>query len=146
MFVDGSYVWPELALLQEPVKHLTSFQGVGRTLGGGSSSTEADALAAAAAAAAPSAIAAPVVVDDSRPTTSIQLRLADGSRTVARFNTDHTVGDIRAFIDNHAASSGRATPSSYTLQTVGFPPKQLTDKAQTIEQAGLSNSVVVQRL
>ncbi|XP_020265510.1 plant UBX domain-containing protein 4-like [Asparagus officinalis] len=125
----------------EPVRHLSPFQGVGRTLGGESSFTEPinqepDTVAAAA----------PVVADDSRPTTSIQLRLADGSRTVARFNTDHTVGDIRAFIDNHAASSGRAAPPSYTLQTVGFPPKKLTDATQTIEQAGLTNSVVIQKL
>jgi hypothetical protein len=37
-------------------------------------------------------------VDESKPTTSLQLRLADGSRMVARFNTTHTVGDIRRFI------------------------------------------------
>ncbi|ONK78990.1 uncharacterized protein A4U43_C01F1740 [Asparagus officinalis] len=126
----------------EPVKRLSPFQGVGRTLGGGSSSTES---VVAVAASSPSS-AAPVVVDDSRPVTSIQLRLADGSRTVARFNTDHTVGNIRAFIDNHAASNGRAVSTNYSLQTAGFPPKKLTDATQTIEQAGLANSVVIQKL
>lgn len=37
----------------------------------------------------------------SRPCAAVlplQLRLADGSRMVARFNTTHTVGDIRRFI------------------------------------------------
>lgn len=128
----------------EPVTRPSPFQGVGRTLG--SSSTEAAAQATPTAAPAAVAVEAPVVVDDSKPTTSIQLRLADGSRTVARFNTDHTVGDIRAFINNHMGRSGAAAPPSYTLQTVGFPPKQLTDVTQTIKDAGLANSVVIQKL
>ena len=126
----------------------TPFQGVGRTLGGGSSSESVPQMPAAAVSS-PSAAAAPdpvVVVDDSKPTTSIQLRLANGSRTVARFNTEHTVGDIRVFIDNQMARNGAAAPSSYTLQTVGFPPMQLTDPTQTIKQAGLANSVVIQKI
>lgn len=127
------------------MRRLTPFQGVGRTLGG-FAPTESVAPEPAAAVSSAPAVVAPVIVDDSRPTTSVQLRLADGSRTVARFNTDHTVGDIRAFINNHAASSGRAAPVTYTLQTVGFPPRQLTDPTQTIEQAGLANSVVIQKL
>jgi hypothetical protein len=38
-------------------------------------------------------------VDESQPTTSIQLRLGDGTRLVAKFNHTHTVGDIRRFVD-----------------------------------------------
>lgn len=37
-------------------------------------------------------------VDASQPTTSIQIRLADGSRQVAKFNHSHTVGDLRQFV------------------------------------------------
>ena len=37
-------------------------------------------------------------VDESKPTTSLQLRLADGSRMVARFNHSQTVAHIRRFI------------------------------------------------
>lgn len=33
--------------------------------------------------------------DETQPTTSIQIRLSDGSRVVARFNYSHTVRDIR---------------------------------------------------
>ncbi|PKA52937.1 UBA and UBX domain-containing protein [Apostasia shenzhenica] len=124
----------------EPVKRLTPFQGVGRTLGGGSSSGAAPEPAASATSA-PTPFAG-LSVDDSFPSTSIQLRLADGTRMVSRFNLHHTIGDIRAFID--ASRPGGAI--NYTLQSVGFPPKQLTDASQTIEQAGLSNSVVIQRL
>ncbi|CAM8973089.1 unnamed protein product [Rhodiola kirilowii] len=39
-----------------------------------------------------------------------------------------------------------APPTAYQLQSMGFPPKQLLDPSQTIEQAGLANSVVIQRL
>ncbi|KAK3719414.1 hypothetical protein QZH41_015661, partial [Actinostola sp. cb2023] len=47
-----------------------------------------------------SADSVPAIVsyDQSKPTTSIQLRLADGTRLVSKFNPSQTVGDIRAFI------------------------------------------------
>jgi UBX domain-containing protein 1 len=38
-------------------------------------------------------------VDQTLPTTSVQVRLADGTRLVARMNLTHTVGDIRKFIE-----------------------------------------------
>lgn len=37
-------------------------------------------------------------VDASQPTTSIQIRLADGSRLSGQFNLSHSVQDIRTFI------------------------------------------------
>ncbi|AQK44112.1 Plant UBX domain-containing protein 4-like [Zea mays] len=125
---------------REPVRPRSAFQGVGRTLGGGPSPDES-ATAAPASAAPAASRSAGVVVDDSQPFTSIQLRLADGTRMVARFNMHHTVGDIRSFID--AARPGAARP--YQLQT-GFPPKQLADPTQTVEQAGLANSVIMQKM
>lgn len=81
-------------------------------------------------------------MDDSKPVTSIQLRLADGTRMVSRFNHHHTIRDIRAFIDASRPGGAR----SYHMQTMGFPPKQLTDLEQTIEQAGIANSVIIQKL
>nr|CAD1826780.1 unnamed protein product [Ananas comosus var. bracteatus] len=126
----------------EPVKRQVAFQGVGRTLGGGSSSdppvSEPPPAAAAPTTAPPSG---GLSVDESLPSTTIQLRLADGTRMVARFNTHHTVGDIRAFIDASRPGAAR----TYRLQTVDFPPKQLTDVTATIEQAGLANSVIIQK-
>ncbi|VVB07775.1 unnamed protein product [Arabis nemorensis] len=137
---------------EQEKKRRVSFQGVGRTLGGsndssGSSSARApdsDAipvqtnLTSLAAAPGPSPT---FVVDETIPTTSIQIRLADGTRLVAKFNHHHTVNDIRAFID----SSRPGAPVNYQLQTMGFPPTPLTDLSQTIEQAGLANSVVLQK-
>ncbi|KAG9448629.1 hypothetical protein H6P81_008594 [Aristolochia fimbriata] len=128
----------------EPEKRHAPFQGVGRTLGGGSSSAD-PAPGSQIAASTPTNAPTPspgLVVDDTKPSTSIQLRLADGTRMVARFNFHHTVADIRAFIDASRPGGSRG----YQLQTVGFPPKLLTDSNQTIEHAGLANSVVIQKL
>ncbi|CAN6479184.1 unnamed protein product [Victoria cruziana] len=121
------------------------FQGVGRTLGSASDSSGVpEPRAPAGAQSSISGISSSsqgLSVDPSLPSTAIQLRLSDGTRMVARFNYHHTVGDIRAFIDAARPGSTR----SYQLQVMGFPPKLLTDPAQTIEQAGLANSVVVQK-
>lgn len=127
----------------EPEKPKVPFQGVGRTLGGSSSSAAFDETAPAPASmtSAPPPSAG-LVVDQSQPSTSIQLRLADGTRMVAHFNYNHTINDIRTFIDASRPGGSR----TYQLQTVGFPPKPLNDLNQTIEQAGLANSVVIQKL
>jgi UBX domain-containing protein 1 len=55
-------------------------------------------------AAQPSNIGGPSIstrfeVDQSLPTTSVQIRLADGTRMVCRMNLTHTVLDIRNFIN-----------------------------------------------
>ncbi|TBU26883.1 hypothetical protein BD311DRAFT_808092 [Dichomitus squalens] len=80
-------------------------------------------------------------VDQTKPTTSVQIRLADGTRMVARMNLTHTVGDIRNFIN---ASRPENNARAYAIMTT-FPNKELQDDGQTIEAAGLANAVVVQR-
>ncbi|CAN6920852.1 hypothetical protein HID58_041402 [Brassica napus] len=124
----------------EREKPKVAFQGVGRTLGGASSSTPPILSNPTDVAAVPSPSQS-LVVDETLPSTSIQLRLADGTRMVAKFNNHHTVNDIRAFID----FSRPRNPINYSLQVMGFPPKPLTDPFQTIDQAGLANSVVIQK-
>ncbi|KAF8687828.1 hypothetical protein HU200_042768 [Digitaria exilis] len=117
----------------EPVKRAAPFQGERRTLVPPSDDNTSSA-AASSTATAPRTI----TVDDSLPSTSLQIRFADGSRLVARFNTSHTISDVRAFID-----ATRPEASEYTLQA-GFPPKPLEDATKTIEEAGLANSVIIQ--
>ncbi|KAL2467114.1 Plant UBX domain-containing protein 4 [Abeliophyllum distichum] len=126
----------------EPEIRQVPFQGTGRTLGS-SSVTEnvIESTVSAPLTTAPSPSIG-LVVDESLPSTSIQLRLADGTRMVARFNYHHTIGDIRSFIDASRPGGTR----TYQLQSVGFPPKVLADPTQTVEQAGLLNSVVIQKL
>ncbi|KAI4365041.1 hypothetical protein MLD38_021061 [Melastoma candidum] len=123
----------------EPVKRQLPFQGTGRTLSGSSSAANTSPEPSLTAGALSSA---PPVVDDSLPATSIQLRLADGTRLIGRFNLNHTVGDIRSFIN--ASRSG--VSDGYQLQVMGFPPKLLTDPGVSIEHASLANSVVIQKL
>ncbi|XP_010524491.1 PREDICTED: plant UBX domain-containing protein 5 [Tarenaya hassleriana] len=119
------------------------FQGVGRTLGAAnppsSGSTTSEPPASPLNTAPPPSMG--LVIDPSAPTTSIQLRLADGTRLVSRFNIHHTVRDVRAFIEASRPGGNRG----YQLLTMGFPPKQLADLDQTIEQAGIGNSVVIQK-
>jgi len=80
-------------------------------------------------------------VDQTKPTTSVQVRLADGTRLVARMNLTHSVGDLRNFIN---ASRPENNVRPYTIGTT-FPNRTLEDDSLTIEAAGLRNSVIVQR-
>ncbi|XP_020221583.1 plant UBX domain-containing protein 4 [Cajanus cajan] len=125
----------------EPEKQHVPFQGVGRTLGSSSSSMTPDPTVASTPLNAAPTPSAGLVVDQSLPSTSIQLRLADGTRLISHFNNHHTIRDIRAFIDASRPGGRQA----YQLQLMGFPPKVLADETQTIEQAGLANSVVIQK-
>ncbi|KAG6885699.1 hypothetical protein C0992_004961 [Termitomyces sp. T32_za158] len=80
-------------------------------------------------------------VDQSMPATSVQIRLADGTRIVCRMNLTHKVSDLRNFI-NAARPENMTRP--YTIGTT-FPNRTLDDLDATIEAASLANSVVVQR-
>uniref|UniRef100_M4EN53 UBX domain-containing protein n=2 Tax=Brassica campestris TaxID=3711 RepID=M4EN53_BRACM len=108
------------------------FQGVGRTLAEPPASS--DSLTTEPT---PS-------TDPTAPTTSIKVILADGTPIVSRFTTTHhTIRDVRDFIDAATPDASR----DYQLLIMGtqLPPKPLTDLDQTIEQAGISNSVVTQK-
>ncbi|XP_050206342.1 plant UBX domain-containing protein 4-like [Mercurialis annua] len=124
----------------EKQKHV-AFQGVGRTLGSSSTPAETEGLVDSTPLSTAPTPSAGLVVDDTLPSTSIQLRLADGSRLIGHFNYHHTVNDIRTFINVSRAGGAQ----NYQLQLMGFPPKVLNDPTQTVEQAGLANSVVIQK-
>ncbi|XP_046661575.1 NSFL1 cofactor p47 [Homalodisca vitripennis] len=85
---------------------------------------------------------ATVSVDSGAPTTSVQIRLADGSRLVATFNHTHTVGDVRRYIMQARPQFEHQTFSLLTT----FPNKELTQNSQTLAEAGLLNTAIVQRL
>uniref|UniRef100_A0A0E0HTV6 UBX domain-containing protein n=1 Tax=Oryza nivara TaxID=4536 RepID=A0A0E0HTV6_ORYNI len=123
----------------EPVKRAAPFHGAAKTLGtpsdNNSTPPEATSAAAAASSTETASKTVTITVDDSLPSTSLQIRFVDGSRMVARFNTSHTIADVRVFIDT--TRPGEA--GDYTLQA-GFPPKPLDDMSKTIEEAGVANS------
>ncbi|KAI9488832.1 hypothetical protein BDB00DRAFT_771801 [Zychaea mexicana] len=96
---DEDYVPPPKA----PPK---PFEGAGNRLGSpaaGSSSEQSGstpgAFPSSSSSGAAASSEAPVTVDESQPTTSLQIRLGDGSRLIAKFNHTHTVGDVRRYID-----------------------------------------------
>jgi UBX domain-containing protein 1 len=77
------------------------FSGAGRRLGDvvppvAGAGAHGAAAGAGAAAAAPAATLPPQIeIDESQPTTRVQIRLADGTRLVGRFNPTQTVADLR---------------------------------------------------
>ncbi|KAI9173337.1 protein phosphatase regulator [Blastocladiella emersonii ATCC 22665] len=78
-------------------------------------------------------------VDPTKPITSIQLRLADGTRLVSKFNATHTLADLR-----QVARLALPNQRAFTLHTT-FPMRELTDDKATLESLGLLNAVVVQK-
>ena len=130
-----------------PKKKVVPFGGHGNRLGSPTPATEHSTPAAppvTTAAASSSSQAAPtpsVTIDSAQPSSSLQIRLGDGSRLVSRFNHTHTVGDVYSFVNS---SSLPSRSRNYVLQTT-FPNKELTDHSQTVKEAGLVNAVVVQK-
>ncbi|KAM0733095.1 NSFL1 cofactor p47 [Formica fusca] len=80
-------------------------------------------------------------VDTSKPTTTLQIRLADGSTVKAQFNLSHTVADLRRYI---ITMRPQYALRDFSLLTV-YPTKELAED-KTIEEAGLQNSAIMQRL
>merc|ERR1719414_709085 len=107
---------------EPPPPSYVKFSGEGNSLSGASSS--------AAAAAPVQSDAGSVAVDASKPKTKVQIRFHDGQRKVQEFNEDHTIGDLRTFCSQCAGGVAMTVMG-------GFPPKPLSDDAQTLKDAGL---------
>ena len=115
----------------QPKKKYMPFSGGGQRLGSptpGVSSTAAEPAPTAAPVAAATTQTATVDVNESQPTLSLQIRLGDGTRLPARFNTTHTIGDVYSFV---AASNQQSQTRSWVLMTT-FPSKELSDKSQVL--------------
>lgn len=82
------------------------------------------------------------VLDESKPKTSIQIRLHDGKKVVGKFNLDHTVRHICAWIEKTL----NLPPNTKYELLHSFPPKPLTNLNATIKEAGLSGESIVQKL
>ncbi|XP_070134495.1 NSFL1 cofactor p47 [Drosophila bipectinata] len=81
-------------------------------------------------------------LNSQEPSTTLQIRLADGSRLAAQFNLTHTVSDIRRFIQT---ARPQYSTSNFVLVS-SFPTRELSDDSSTIEKAGLKNAALMQRL
>ena len=117
----------------QPKKKYVPFSGGGQRLGSpmpevhSSSQTPASPPPSTTPAPANTATTGPSV-DESQSTLSLQIRLGDGTRLPARFNTTHTIGDVYSFV---TASNAESRSRSWALMTT-FPSKELKDKSQVL--------------
>ncbi|ORX41766.1 SEP-domain-containing protein [Piromyces finnis] len=79
-----------------------------------------------------------IEVDESQPTTSLQIRLSNGSREMATFNHTHTVGDVMQYI-----KSINSDARPFIIKT-SFPNKEYRDVNQTLKDADLLDAVIIQ--
>mmetsp|Transcript_5147 Transcript_5147/g.12401 ORF Transcript_5147/g.12401 Transcript_5147/m.12401 type:complete len:164 (+) Transcript_5147:918-1409(+) len=122
-----------------PPKKVVPFEGGGQRLGS-TSSDPAPSASAPAPSVDTAAATTVLAVDPSQPQVSIQVRLHDGTRLVAKFNESHTVGDLRTFVRLSRPQTG-----AFSLSTT-FPKEELADDAKTVKEANLGGAVVVQKL
>ncbi len=119
---------------EKPKKKYVPFEGGGQRLGsptpGVGTRVPEPSSGATQTAAAPAATAqtAGPNVDEAQPTVSLQIRLGDGTRLPARFNTTHTIGDVYSFV---RASNAESRSRLWVLMTT-FPSKELNDKSQAL--------------
>ncbi|KAJ1341805.1 hypothetical protein BSLG_003509 [Batrachochytrium salamandrivorans] len=124
-----------------PKQPLASFSGAGNRLGAYPTSFTS-ALPVITPVLTPVSFVGPIVtVDPSQPSTSIQIRLGDGTRMVSKFNHTHTIQDVCSFV---RASRPDGNSRAFVLQTT-IPVRELTDLSMSIKDAGLLNAVVVQK-
>ncbi|KAG2189069.1 hypothetical protein INT44_004211 [Umbelopsis vinacea] len=114
------------------------FEGSGHRLGSPSPEVMSRTSSSPSQAKAPKSTQ--MEVDTTQPVTSLQIRMADGTKLVAKFNHTHTIADVRNFIN---ASRPGESSRPYILRS-SFPPKPLTDENVSLADAGLLNSVIVQ--
>lgn len=91
-------------------------------------------------------------VDQSQPTTVIQIVLADRRKVKATFNATTTIQQLYAHVKalansqttNTAASSSASAPAFELVS--GFPPRPLSQPQQTLKEAGLMGASITQQL
>lgn len=104
----------------------------GTTLGSSSSATSRGQYLPGSLPPAP-------VVDESKPTTTIQVRTSTGKKLKLKVNLTTTVYQLAALVVAEAGGT-----AAFSL-SAGFPPKDLMDGSATIEAAGLQGAAVTQK-
>lgn len=126
-----------------PPKVFKPFEGSGHRLGSEippSQDATAPLPAAPSASTSTSSAGLSIEVDESKPVTSLQIRLASGGRLIARFNTTHTVAEVYDALDRSAPDDTRP----YTLLTP-FPRREYARDGTTLEAASLMKGVLQQK-
>ncbi|KAJ2784504.1 protein phosphatase regulator [Coemansia interrupta] len=112
------------------------FSGQGHRLGGVSPT----AAATAADVAASTTAGRDIILDSEQRTVQVQIRLADGSRLVAKVNPSHTIGDLRAYVLSQRPEAGSRP---FAFKAI-MPPKVLSDDSATVEEMGIANAAIAQ--
>ena len=117
---------------EEYVETFRSFSGTGTSLGTAipTNHTTDGVVDPSTLASPPSP---PPAVDESKPTTTIQVKLLNGQRRVVKINLDATVRTLAAMLD---------ATERFRLVT-GFPPRPLTNLDATIDESGLKGAQVM---
>merc|ERR1719223_1737446 len=110
-----------------------AFSGAGQSLGSSVTLSEGVITPSSDAETAPKA-------DESKPQTTIQIRLLNGKRLIVKCNLDDTVQTLVL----HIEASGSAGEYKYVLSS-GYPPQVLTDLNKSIEESGLKGAQVIQK-
>ena len=78
-------------------------------------------------------------IDKKKPTCKIDIRLFNGTVVTANFNLNQTIREIKNFVERKSGSH------NFSLLE-GFPPKPLTELNKTIEQLGLKDCMLTQKV
>lgn len=111
-----------------------AFTGEGQSLGTAASQTSSGGIIT------PATTATQPSVDESKPTTVIQVRLLNGKRLRIKIEKCAKV----SLLIEHIHASGEAGTEDYLLSS-GFPPQVLNDFEKTIEECGLVGAQVIQK-
>ncbi|KND02930.1 protein phosphatase regulator SHP1 [Spizellomyces punctatus DAOM BR117] len=117
-----------------PKKPVAAFSGSGQRLGGVTST-----LPGSFPPSQSSTTNTTLEINPSLPTTTLQLRLPDGTRLPIQLNTVHTLGDVRRVLGSRPDVSAR--PFGFFSS---FPTKELKEDV-SVEEAGVLGAVVVVR-
>jgi len=124
---------------EEYVETFRSFSGAGQSLAGAGAASDAGSGGAAAGVFDPSSLpASDGDGDGDTATTSIAVRMLDGSRKVVKIPLTATIEQLAS----RAASASNSTITVPFRIVAGFPPKPLADGNQTVEEAGLKGAQV----
>ena len=77
--------------------------------------------------------------DESQPSCFISIRLYKGDIIKGQFNNNQKLKDVYSFVK-------RFSHNSFFILLEGFPPKPLIEYEKTIDELGLENSVLTQRI
>lgn len=123
----------------------TAFSGTGQSLGDASSTADSNGSSAGIVTSSlttAATTAGPPTLDESKPMTTIQIRLHNGKRLIVKCNLHDTVQTLIMHVEANGDDRGGR---DYVLSS-GYPPKVLSDFEKTVEECGLMNAQVVQKL